>query len=464
MNRRLYKPILLVVALGLLVGVSRIQQQLNDARADLGITRLEPLENMPPILAFTTQALGGFRGLIANALWVRAMELQEEGKYFEMVQLSDWISKLEPHFTHVWLVQAWNMTYNISIKFNDPEDRWRWVLRGIELLRDEGLKYNPNNTLIYRELSWFFQHKIGHYLDDHHRYYKLQWYTYMNDLFGGGHPDYDALTNPRTDEQRETLRMLRDHYKMDPEVMQHVDAEYGPLDWRIPESHAIYWAELGRQTADPEHQATVRRSIYQTMKIVFDRGAVVSNPVDNTIMFGPNLDVVANVNRAYETMMDVEDYTAEFPKTGHRNFLKKAAYELYLYNRHNQAAHWFNYLKQKYPDAVDPEMTLEEFTLEEVTEDVGDTDIRSSISVIRGLLFNRYVQLALGDDARAENYYRLARAVHNRHQSIVGADNQRVALEPFAAINQYIVDQLLDPQQSPLSAEMQARLRTALEP
>ena len=61
------------------------------------------------MLAFTTQVLGGFRGLIANALWIRATQLQEDDKYFEMVQLADWITKLEPHFVQVWLVQSWNM-------------------------------------------------------------------------------------------------------------------------------------------------------------------------------------------------------------------------------------------------------------------------------------------------------------------------------------------------------------------
>ena len=59
-------------------------------------------ENMPPLVAFTTVALGGFRGLIADALWLRVTRLQEEGRYFEIVQLSDWITKLEPHFTPVW--------------------------------------------------------------------------------------------------------------------------------------------------------------------------------------------------------------------------------------------------------------------------------------------------------------------------------------------------------------------------
>src|SRR5690606_13788077 len=81
----------------MLTSVFFSQRYLNRQREVLGLTRIAPLENAPPVLAFTTKALGGFRGLIANALWIRASELQEEGKYFEMVQLADWITKLQPN-------------------------------------------------------------------------------------------------------------------------------------------------------------------------------------------------------------------------------------------------------------------------------------------------------------------------------------------------------------------------------
>jgi hypothetical protein len=108
-------------------------------------------------------------------LWIRANDLQQDDKFFEAAQLADWITDLEPHFTQVWLFQAWNMAYNISVKFKDFPDRWRWVERGIELLRDDGLRYNPNDVLIYRELAWFFQHKMGQNLDDANMYYKQQW-------------------------------------------------------------------------------------------------------------------------------------------------------------------------------------------------------------------------------------------------------------------------------------------------
>ena len=86
-----------------------MQKSLNRDRDQLGLTHMAPLENAPPLLAFTTVALGGFRGLISNFLWIRANDLQQDDKYFEAAQLADWITDLEPHFAQVWIFQGWNM-------------------------------------------------------------------------------------------------------------------------------------------------------------------------------------------------------------------------------------------------------------------------------------------------------------------------------------------------------------------
>src|SRR5215471_14700494 len=240
MSPRFKKALLLALAAVLLVGISPIQKSLNRDRERLGLTRIEPLENAPPVLAFTTIALGGFRGIISNMLWIRANDLQDEDKFFEMAQLAEWITKLEPHFVQVWLVQAWNMAYNISVKFKDFSDRWRWVSHGIELLRDEGLRYNPDETLIYRELAWFFQHKLGQNLDDANMYYKQEWASEMGEVFAKKKPNLDELIDPKTEDQKRRAEILRDKYKMDPKFMKQVDEKYGPLEWRLPEAHAIY--------------------------------------------------------------------------------------------------------------------------------------------------------------------------------------------------------------------------------
>ena len=141
LHGKAYKFVLALLALAFLFAVNFSQRRMNQFRAEKKLTHTEQIENLPPSLAFTTVVLGGFRGLIANILWVRAMQMQEDGKFFEMAQLGDWITKLQPHADHVWRVTAWNMSYNISVKFDGveaPHVRWHWVKRGIELIRDGG--------------------------------------------------------------------------------------------------------------------------------------------------------------------------------------------------------------------------------------------------------------------------------------------------------------------------------------
>ncbi len=250
MNVRAKKILMLLLAVALLAGSGQMQKFLNHDRTRLGLTRMSALENAPPLLAFTTVALGGFRGLIANALWIRANDLQQDDKFFEAAQLAQWITALEPNFTQVWIFQGWNMAYNISVKFKenapgDYSDRWRWVENGIVLLRDEGLRYNPNDVLIYRELAWFFQHKIGQNLDDGNLYYKNQWAGEMTPFFGTNGTNFADLLQS----QNTNAVVLREKYKMDPAFAQKVDGQWGPLDWRLPEAHAIYWAALGLDEA-----------------------------------------------------------------------------------------------------------------------------------------------------------------------------------------------------------------------
>ena len=118
--------------------------------------------------------MGTFRGLAADFLWYRAEKLKQEGKLFEANTTAEWITNLQPRFGQVWVFQSWNMAYNISVITHTPEERWDWVNKGIKLLRDEGIVYNPNNIAIYRQLGWTFFHKIGQRADDMNQYYKIK--------------------------------------------------------------------------------------------------------------------------------------------------------------------------------------------------------------------------------------------------------------------------------------------------
>jgi hypothetical protein len=440
---------LLALAALLFFGVFQVQRAINMDRERLGLTKVAPLENAPPVLAFTTVALGGFRGLIANALWIRLNDLQEEDKFFEMVQLSDWITKLEPHFVQVWLMQGWNMAYNISVKFKDPEDRWRWVQRGIALLRDEGLKYNPDEALIYRELSWFFQHKMGQNLDDAHMLYKIRWAEEMEQVLGK-HPNIAEIANPTTDEARKTAKILREKYKMDPAIMAYVDKEYGPLEWRLPDAHAIYWAELGRRKAKAADQDTLRRSIYQTMQQACIRGGLSKSPTGE-FMLGPNLNLVPKVSAAYEQMIAEEPTIKDNMRTAHKNFLRTAIYLLYVDGRTKQAQYWFDYMKKLYPTALPPELGLDDYALASITEEVTDTDVNKVTVIVEGLLRQSFMKTMVDEDDSATNYERLAKRLYDRHQAKTPGTKDRITLPSYVSMKQKVLDELLQiPQYAPI--------------
>jgi hypothetical protein len=462
MNPRVKKFLLLLLAAALLFGAGRVQQSLNRDRERLGLTRAAALTGAPPLLAFTTVALGGFRGLISNYLWIRANDLQLDDKFFEAAQLAEWITALEPTFTQVWLFQAWNMAYNISVKFKDFPDRWRWVERGIELLRDDGLRYNPNDVLIHRELAWFFQHKMGQNMDDANLFYKQQWAREMMPFFGANGTNVSALLQP--DNTNATL--LRTRYKMDPAFAETVNAQYGPLDWRLPEAHAIYWAAVGLEKAkiNPDKMKrddliTLRRNIYQSMLQAFYHGRYIANPFSGSYELGPNLALVGKVNDTYEAMMWEEAKYTNNIAIAHRNFLRSAIYFLYEDNHVVEAAKWFRYLGERYPDKpiIDGEpdsfprnVTLDQFAIASVQIDVKETSQERVTAAVAGLLARAYQALALGEDDRYAGYRLLANKVYERFQAEVSdrsANLQRIGLPPLADLNRAVLDRLLDPQQ-----------------
>jgi hypothetical protein len=461
MRGKPYKLVLVAAAVLLLVAVSLLQKQLNRQRTELGLTRITPLENAPPVLAFTTVALGGFRGLIANALWIRASDLQAEDKYFEQVQLSDWITKLEPTFVQVWVVQAWNMAYNISVKFRDPYDRWRWVQRGIELLRDEGLKYNPKEALIYRELGWFFQHKMGQNMDDAHLVYKYEWAREMTRALGGGRPNYDELLNPRTDEARQRVQLLREKYKMDPVAMKRADDLYGPLEWRLPEASAIYWAMVGLEKSNAKDLITLRRVIYQSLQMSVLRGRIVFVRPDGSFSFGPDLSKIPMAADGYEKMLAEEKEKPDAITRSHRNFLKEAVFLLYMHNRAAEAGRWMEIMKARYPEALPKNLSVEEYALRRMTDSIADVDHNRKKALIEGLLRQHFDNLALDEDDRATALLAMARNIWEYYDSAVQNRKDPLRFDPLPEMYARVRDEMLDSKVG-LPPEYGARLRTKL--
>jgi len=168
---QLIAALMLVVCLAL-SGALTVALAAESGRAQLGYAdRAE--ESDPPEVAVGV-ALGAFRGLFVNVLWMRAQALKEEGKFHEAIELSNTITRLQPRFPNVWAFHAWNLAYNISVATQTADERWQWVDQGLRLLRDDGIPKNPNSVLLHKELAWIFLHKIQGISDDANQRYKRE--------------------------------------------------------------------------------------------------------------------------------------------------------------------------------------------------------------------------------------------------------------------------------------------------
>lgn len=282
----------------------------------------------PPGVRFVTVALGGFRGLLADVLWVRAADLQEQGSFFEVAQLAEWITRLEPRYPEVWSYHAWNMAYNITAVVPDPRDRWHWVQNGVRMLRNQGIPSNPGAAKLYWELGWLFYDKVGGRWDEATLFYRVNWAMEMSARVGDGMLRYEVVTrNP------DALGIILST-GLDPRKMETVDGLYGPLDWRLPESQVVYWGAVGRSLHDSEARWCDRllwMGLTETMK----QGYLVFRPERKIYQQAPRLDIAMKGVRRCR-----QDRVFDDPLVGlaAARFLREAVVILYAFGRPQDAA------------------------------------------------------------------------------------------------------------------------------
>lgn len=204
-----------------------------------------------PWVRYVMVGLGGFRGIISEILWLRATKLQEQGRYFEIIQLTDWINALDPKAADAWAFNAWNLAYNISAMIPDHEARQKWVDAGISLMRDKAIQANPTTPTVYRELGWLYQNKIGSSDDPAHITYKLT-LARETEAFFKGAPSSIVL---------------------DKTTIEQIENRFGALDWRLPQAHAVYWAWRGLELEPTGFELeALRRMVQQNLVVLLTAG------------------------------------------------------------------------------------------------------------------------------------------------------------------------------------------------
>ncbi len=340
--------------------------------------------DVPPGVRFVMVALGGFRGLLADALWVRASRLQDEGRVFEVAELTEWITRLDPRSPEVWAYHAWNLAYNLASLFPDPADRWRWVKNGIRLLRDEGIPANPRDSRLYGELGWLYADKVAGRWDPAQVYYRASFADEMTVLMGDGKRERAGFQN-----DPETIARLK-AVGLQGEVMAQADEAYGPLDWRLPESHALYWGLRGR-AFQKSGSLWCDRLVWVSLTEMVRGGSLYFDPAGKLYLRGPRLDIAVKGMRRCE-----RDGIFATPLTGlpGENFLRESILWLYVFGRTAEADETLAVLR-RVPDSGVGSRNLEEAVRQEVALRVKAAGPEAGRELVEGLLTSGLMWKAL---------------------------------------------------------------------
>ena len=492
---------LVIVTIALLLGASSVSRRLDASVKEHHLRFTGEIKNAPLLVTFTTVALGRFRGLVAALLWLRAGALQEKQNYFEMVQLARWITDLQPTFSGATAYLAWNMAYNISVTCSSHAERWRWVNEGIRLIRDQALEYNPEDPILYKDLAWIFQHKLGNVLDDANLFYKNRLAIQMMNITGEAEPAWKELAAAPANEAEfmkkypldgpvwqvfqangfqnfdslyedfrsrtpaalspalkgklgETLlkeitvfmraELLRRQLKLDPDVIVEINEKYGSLDWRVPESQSIYWATMGLKRTPGNKDVNLGRLITQSLYESFRGGRLlmVNDKDFSNIVVAPNIALVDAVYNTYGEIHQLYDGGSEYStfRSARINFIKEAIGILYNYGKFTKAKEFYELLMKEEPHRKRED--LEAFVTAQWAEDVRDAGVKKASEVISGLIFKSIFYLIYNDKDAALANERLARYIYAKYSADIGS-MERMKLPSYAQMKRVVVDQCM---------------------
>ncbi len=307
----------------------------------------------------------------------------------------------------------------------------------------------------------------------------------------------DLMTDPDSKPQAQRLlafmrrQVLEAKYKLDATWMLRLMERFGPIDWRVPDAHGMYWTSYGiKQMEDlgvkdvqeffgPDTSLNTDRIMLFALQRLTNYGRLffvpdLENVDSSTINLLPDLRFVTATHKAYLQVGHKYDPNAgkiagEDLRDGHQNYLRDAVRMFYLYGQYNQADYYYEYLRKNYklrdgrtnPDYM---LAMRDFVLHhEFTNRL--TDPRIATDAMTGLINQALRFLIMGDNDKVQGILRNAKndiydAYMSRWQD---KPMDRMKLPPFQNIfNDAVASNLNTPGNSEDMLGMKSRLWGAL--
>ena len=293
----------------------------------------------------------------------------------------------------------------------------------------------------------------------------------------------------RTDTLAELLAFiradkLRHQWKMDPNLMLDINSKYGPvdyeqesqhssLDWRLPFTHAIYWAVRGMQFTGKSRsfaELNLNRAVYHSLQDLFHYGhlqvfTAVPPPQATERQAGQELvdtesDVQVRVFLsqdlrmlpiAYQATLDLikyyEDVGQEVPggvDSGSINLARAGVRDLYLAGHRKMAQKYYRELHRRQPNNPEYQGSLETFVKARIKQDIEEITPRDASDLILSILRDSYARYAIGDDENAAINESHVRQIYQAYNAEFVETGNRVRLLDFSKMLWLAMQQLFD--------------------
>ncbi|MBX2852777.1 MAG: hypothetical protein KTR15_13665 [Phycisphaeraceae bacterium] len=203
-------------------------------------------------------------------------------------------------------------------------------------------------------------------------------------------------------------------YHMDPPYMLVTMQAYGPIDWRHPAAHAMYWSALGTLRAEEWTQNKGRidllnanRNIIHNLQKLAHEGKINFRPQvptmgqigKETINHSPDVRMIPAYDRAWEdtlTKAKAGDFgdkheAGDSFANGHENFLQSAVYLYYYDGQETKARDYFKRAKEIYADSPtspvaedgEYELSMPDFARVRFDDDLGFQNVMRILVRIR---------------------------------------------------------------------------------
>ena len=230
------------------------------------------------------------------------------------------------------------------------------------------------------------------------------------------------------------VRWLKADLKLDVKVINKLIDGYGPLDFRLPEAHAIYWAHMGLKSSNNGKNLDCERMIFQSLKSAFISGKLTQLTEKSGIHISPNIALADTVRKSYQDALKNHNENKTI-LAGYENFMIDAIVILYLYDQRNKAEEYLHFMRNmiEFEESNKFRKEIDEFVIYELAGDLQSISRDKVLAIIKALILQSCNSVAFGDNNRALGLELIAKKLHLSYMKKIekGRDSGRRGLPNY---------------------------------